>query len=1620
MDHQVITKRLSQMGFRVYSQEEILGLSIKEITNPQLFDTLQLPTVGGLYDPALGPTRHDDICDTCGQSSKHCPGHMGHIKLALPVFNPVFFKTLFKILQGTCLTCHRVSVPDVEGALFTHQMQLLEKGCVVGSMALEAFVRQYEAQQSDSMAVLKDDLLSQIDTMAKELMKDASAGLTLCTKMVDAEMSRLVTTILRQYFVYKKKCPHCSCMSRALRQEYFSRICVVGSADPGFKKPVSPRKPQPANTVPPEHEEDLEIAEESEERAEVESLLTQGKGQALIMPHLARQILRKVWRQDGKVLRKAFSCLDQMRGSGTPTDMFFLDAVLVPPSRFRPLSVMGDRKFENPQTANFSRVLADNFEIRDLLTKMDSDLSKTEEITVQNGENSLVAQLQAKWVQLQTHINCLIDSDLDKLTAANNKIPGIRQLLEKKEGLFRMHMMGKRVNYAARSVISPDPCIGTNEIGVPEVFARKLTYPQPVTPWNVHELRQYVINGPNVYPGASLVMNEDGSVTKLSATNATQREAVAKQLLTPNDTSGRPMLPKQVFRHLKDGDVMLLNRQPTLHRPSIQAHKARVLHGLKTLRMHYSNCKAYNADFDGDEMNAHFPQSELCRSEAYGIASTDSQYLVPKDGTPLAGLIQDHMVAGTALTVRGQFFSRHDYCNLLQAALTDQNRRIRLLPPAIVVSTLLLNIIPKGKKPLSLNSSTKIPEKSWISTKVETPMAQFTAQDMGESTVLVRHGELLQGVLDKAQCGNSSFGLVHCVYELSGFTLGVEDILVKDKANSKRRKIIAKSTKEGYGAAMQAFGVSPEECTESELLGMLKEAQFGTDDLKMRELDMCVKTVTDAVQDKIVRSTMPTELYKGFPSNNLQLMVQSGAKGSAVNCMQISCLLGQIELEGRRPPLMKSGRSLPSFLPYDLSPRAGGFVAGRFLTGIRPQEYFFHCMAGREGLVDTAVKTSRSGYLQRCLIKHLEGLAVSYDMTVRDSDSSVIQFSYGEDGLEVVKTPFLQPKQFPFLLQNQDVIMPANQEPLQGGGKPSKRPRRSNTAVILNGLENGAASQIEERTGRTPLAMKTATRVVEPDPKASDTNMKKDASPCPDPVSARFWSQLHTGAISETLQKSVDDLKQQLVGGKTRGEELQKLVNEKAVRSLSAPGEAVGLLCAQSIGEPSTQMTLNTFHFAGRGEMNVTLGIPRLREVLMTASSTIKTPAMDIPVLDMPEARAAARDLQTRLSCVYLSEVLQEVNISEYLHSSSHIRSVHFTLLPRDSLKDKVNLKLKQIVSVIEHGFLTRVARAANDALTKMHNKALTSQATLRRVERAEAADSGVNAPADDADSDVEENDGDAAAAKEISRHTDTLEYEGEDDEREAVGEESLQGDDIEDDTLPDSQQTPEGDDTEDDDAADLSKIKELNFVHDYRRHKKGKWCEVIFQFDVGRRRVDLKSLIDKKAREFVIQQVKGIRRCVLTERADKQGSRLHLRTEGINLQEMMKYWDILDLNSLYTNSIVDIQETYGIEAANRAIIKEVKDVFAAYGIRVDYRHLSLLADYMTFQGSFMGFNRLAIATNPSPLQKITFETSMNFLVNACTNARPDQLRSPSARLVAGQVVSSGTGCFEVVPPLTM
>lgn len=329
---------------------------------------------------------------------------------------------------------------------------------------------------------------------------------------------------------------------------------------------------------------------------------------------------------------------------------------------------------------------------------------------------------------------------------------------------------------------------------------------------------------------ANFIEDESGRVQLITAKDAVKRESLAKMLLTPNEKG-----VKIVHRHLLSGDVMLLNRQPTLHKNSIMAHKVRILKGEKTFRLHYSNCKSYNADFDGDEMNAHVPQNELGRSEAYNLINVSNQYLVAKDGTPLGGLIQDHVISGVKMSMRGRFFNKEDYQQLVFVALAHSSKDIKFLPPTIIkpirlwsgkqiLSTVLMNIIPSGSHKINLKSTAKTSVKSW-QTQEERPWlaggTPLSDNNMTETEVIIRGGELLVGVLDKTHYGATPYGLIHCMYELyggqcstqllssfsklftfflqrEGFTLGVHDILVLSEADKNRRKVVKKSRKVRY------------------------------------------------------------------------------------------------------------------------------------------------------------------------------------------------------------------------------------------------------------------------------------------------------------------------------------------------------------------------------------------------------------------------------------------------------------------------------------------------------------------------------------------------------------------------------------------------------------------------------------------------------------------------------------------------------------------------------------------------------------------------------------------------------------------------------------------------------
>uniref|UniRef100_A0A7N8XB01 DNA-directed RNA polymerase subunit n=1 Tax=Mastacembelus armatus TaxID=205130 RepID=A0A7N8XB01_9TELE len=1626
-----------------------LKLSVKAITNFRFLDGVGNVAPNSLYDLALGPADSKEVCSTCCQDFNNCPGHLGHVELPLPVYNPLFFDKLYLLIRGSCLVCHMLTCPRAAIHLLLNQLKLVDHGAIQDVYQIEQVLSQYleenpKATGHEIEQVLKEftDTIIGVNTEGSEYNKPI--------KHLTEKKSSLINDFWKIH-MKTRKCPYCRSGRSVVRREHNSKLIIT--------------MPSGAQTTDN----------------------TEGK-RVYLTASTAREHTSKLWEKE-----VSHVVLHSPRPS---------------PVRYRPINRLGDQMFTNGQTVNIQAVMKDCGIIRKLLALIAWEKNPEEGEAPEQTDQSFLSSIPGQtltdklyniWVRLQTHVNIVFDSDMDKMMT--EKYPGIRQILEKKEGLFRKHMMGKRVDYAARSVICPDMYIGTNEIGIPMVFATKLTYPQPVTPWNVKELRQAVLNGPNVHPGASMVINEDGRRTILSAASLAQREAVAKQLLTP--CPGPHKMPmKIVNRHIKNGDVLLLNRQPTLHRPSIQAHCARILPGEKVLRLHYANCKAYNADFDGDEMNAHFPQSELGRAEAYTLVSTDQQYLVPKDGKPLAGLIQDHMVSGTRMTIRGCFFTRDQYTELVYRGLTDKPGRVKLLPPAIlkpqqlwtgkqVVSTLLLNVIPQNAVPLNLVSKSKIPSKAWIQVPPRAAPG-YRPDSMCDSQVVIRQGELLVGVLDKAHYGSSAYGLVHCCYELyggetsgkllsclarlftaylqlyRGFTLGVEDILVKPGANKQRKKIIRESLKIGTKALQAAFSL-PSGVDQAEARSRWQDAHLDPDQRDFSMADHKFKEVANQVNNEINKVCMPAGLHTSFPDNNLQLMVQSGAKGSTVNTMQISCLLGQIELEGRRPPLMPSGKSLPCFQAYDPAPGAGGFVYGRFLTGIKPQEFFFHCMAGREGLVDTAVKTSRSGYLQRCVIKHLEGLVVQYDLTVRDSDGSVVQFLYGEDGLDIPKTQFLQPRQFPFIEDNYEVIK-----------------RSQGLDNVLAHLDPQTASQhftaIQRWKAKRDRAcprrgaflffsqkklakLKQAEQIIQPDvcsreltqqwhtlDEASRSKYRKKSSACPEPCLSLFRPDVCFGSVSETFHNITEKYLQnrgRMSQDNLDTHSLRQLLHYKWQRSLCDPGEAVGLLAAQSIGEPSTQMTLNTFHFAGRGEMNVTLGIPRLREILMVASSNIKTPMMSVPVLNNKKALKKAKTLRKKLTRVCLAEVLQKVDVVETLRIENHqklrVFKVTFTFLPPDRYCDDKLLSPQKILRYMETRFFHLLLEAIKKRSAKLASIAVETRKATPRDKDHNGDSTSDTGRLDDGEGEEEreivddqgnEGDADASDAKRKGKQEEEVDYES---EEEAEGDDAEDKEDQEEENMEKNNmedEEPESAGVQMERKKNRTKRREgeetlnqmrVNFVLESnpaierycydQQHEL--WCEVDLVLPMSKVHFDLTTVLSTLAQNAIIMETRGLTRCLLSETTTKTGEKqMVLNTEGINMHEMFKHSDVLDISRLYSNEVHAMANTYGIEVALKVIEKEIKDVFAVYGIEVDPRHLSLVADYMCFEGVYKPLNRHAIRSNSSPLQQMTFETSYKFLKQATMLGSHDQLASPSACLVLGKVVRGGTGLFDLKQPL--
>ncbi len=583
------------------------------------------------------------------------------------------------------------------------------------------------------------------------------------------------------------------------------------------------------------------------------------------------------------------------------------------------------------------------------------------------------------WDLLQYHVTTFFDNEVPQLPPARHRsgqpLKTITGRIKAKEGRIRHNLAGKRVNFSARTVISPDPKLAINEVGVPLRIAKKLTVPERVTEWNIDYLKKFIERGPDDYPGANYIVRPDGKRKKI--TSETKEQLLEE--LQPGFI---------VERHLMDGDVALFNRQPSLHRMSMMCHKVKVLPGL-TLRLSPAVCAPYNADFDGDEMNLHIPQTEEARTEAELLMQVQTQIISPRYGLSIIGCNQDAISGNYLLTRDGFELPYKDAVDLLgKVGVTDFSR------------------LPKKEKVTGKEIFSVLLPKDF-SFKGKSRLYKEGTTDP-DAFVVIKNGVLKQGVMDKNNLGEGSglllrnlhkkygadytVNLLGKIYQLGiqtlhklGYTVKISDIDLPEKARQEIQKELEEADKEVQELIKK--------CDEGTL--EILPGRDINETLELRILET-LNRVRNEIGDIVSREA---------PQNtNLLDMMRSGAKGGGINLAQMAACVGQQALAGGRINKGFTGRTLSCFKKGDRGSAAHGFISRGFKDGLKPHEMFFMSMTGRDSLMDTALRTPKSGYLYRRLANALQDLKVEYDYTVRDASGKIVQFKYGEDGIDVSRS----------------------------------------------------------------------------------------------------------------------------------------------------------------------------------------------------------------------------------------------------------------------------------------------------------------------------------------------------------------------------------------------------------------------------------------------------------------------------------------------------------------------------------------------------------------------------------------------------------------------------------------
>ncbi|ESQ42341.1 hypothetical protein EUTSA_v10012446mg [Eutrema salsugineum] len=859
-----------------------------------------------------------------------------------------------------------------------------------------------------------------------------------------------------------------------------------------------------------------------------------------------------------------------------PENLFII-CMFVPPLPTRPsVRIGGTQSNENDLTERVKKILQDNASCKKIL----------------NQATTSPKNMQV-WDTVQSEVAQYINSEVRGIPNQPDSKPlsGILQRLKGKQGRFRANLSGKRVEYTGRTVISPDPNLKITEVGIPILMARILTFPECVSRHNIEKLRQCVRNGPNKYPGARSVRYPDGSSRTLVGD---YRKRIADELT----------IGCIVDRHLEEGDAVLFNRQPSLHRMSIMCHRARIM-PWRTLRFNESVCNPYNADFDGDEMNMHVPQTEEARTEAITLMGVQNNLCTPKNGEILVASTQDFLTSSYLITRKDTFYDRAAF-SLICSYMGDAMDAIDLPTPTILkpielwTGKQVFSVLLRPNASVRVYVTLNVKEKNFKKGKYDETMCT------NDGWVYFRNSELISGQLGKATLGNgnkdglysvllrdyNSHAAAVCMNRLAklsarwigihGFSLGIDDVQPGEELREEREKIINK----GY----EDCGLKIRDFNEGRL-----QLKAGLDTAKSLESD--ITGILNRIREATGKLCMEGLHWRNSPL----IMSQCGSKGSPINISQMVACVGQQTVNGHRAPDGFIDRSLPHFPRMSKTPEAKGFVANSFYSGLTATEFFFHTMGGREGLVDTAVKTASTGYMSRRLMKALEDLLVHYDNTVRNASGCILQFTYGDDGMD------------PVLMEGKDGA-PLNFDRLFLKIQATCPPRSHHSFLSSEEL----LQKFEEE-----LVRHDTSRV------CTDAFVKS---------LREFLSLLglRSTSPSQVFYKASGVTDKQI-------EVFVKICVSRYREKTIEAGTAIGTIGAQSIGEPGTQMTLKTFHFAGVASMNITQGVPRINEII-NASKNISTPVISAE-LENPLELTSARWVKGRIEKTTLGQVAESIEV---------------------------------------------------------------------------------------------------------------------------------------------------------------------------------------------------------------------------------------------------------------------------------------------------------------------------------------------------------------------------------------